>query len=540
MVYVRETNKDRKTIIATSEDFIQWTVRGEMKGTSGEIAVVVPHIEEEGNTMCYYGDRILSVAFSKDLINWGNAKKLVSSRGGHFDHSPLSPLGISVIKEGILVIYDTSYKKPSGYQFIKIGAVLFSATKPDEILWRSSVPIWQQSIVASDYERPIGAVFGKSKILLYFLSNEKGILTVSVPVPKFTTEGPEKKKLVVKKEKPPIQLNKYHRNPIIEPHSKNHWENEAVFNPATVYDDGKVHMLYRAIGAAGFSFLGYAASKDGYDFSERYNDPAYWPRLDFEGVRTKPTKRTDLFMSGAGWGGCEDPKLTLMEGKVYLTYVAYDGYRPPRVAISEISRENFLKQNWDWTLPELMSEPGIINKSACILPEKINGKYVVFHRVYPNILIDFVDDLEFGPDKKWLMGRYSIRPRVGMWDSRKISVGAPPIRTKDGWLVIYHAVDDADDTKYKIGAMILDINDPTKVLHRTHSPILSPDDWYENDGKPGVAYPCGAVIIENTLFVYYGGADRVVCVATAPVDEFLFNVRHEIDFKMDPKKVMVN
>ena len=107
MVYVRETNKDRKTIIATSEDFIQWTVRGEMKGTSGEIAVVVPHIEEEGNTMCYYGDRILSVAFSKDLINWGNAKKLVSSRGGHFDHSPLSPLGISVIKEGILVIYDT-------------------------------------------------------------------------------------------------------------------------------------------------------------------------------------------------------------------------------------------------------------------------------------------------------------------------------------------------------------------------------------------------------------------------------------------------
>ena len=93
---------------------------------------------------------------------------------------------------------------------------------------------------------------------------------------------------------------------------------------------------------------------------------------------------------------------------------------------------------------------------------------------------DYLDDLEFEGDS-WLEGHTSIPVRPELWDSRKLSVGAPPIKTDEGWLVIYHAVDDRDDTRYKIGAMILDLKDPAKVLWRTKYPMLEPNMWYEND-----------------------------------------------------------
>jgi hypothetical protein len=104
----------------------------------------------------------------------------------------------------------------------------------------------------------------------------------------------------------------------------------------------------------------------------------------------------------------------------------------------------------------------------------------------------------------------------------KVGCGPPPLKTKDGWLLIYQAVGACDESRYKIGAMLLDLKDPTKVLARTRSPILEPVAVYENEGfKAGVVYPCGAVIINDRLFVYYGGADTVVCVATAKLNNFL-------------------
>jgi predicted GH43/DUF377 family glycosyl hydrolase len=156
------------------------------------------------------------------------------------------------------------------------------------------------------------------------------------------------------------------------------------------------------------------------------------------------------------------------------------------------------------------------------LPEKINDKYVFFHRVFPNIQIDFVDDLNFDGKTKFLKGEHEIKIRPDKWDSRKIGAGAPPIKTKDGWLLIYYGVDDKDDGKYLIGAMLLDLKDPTKVLHRTDSPIIEPEEHYEMNGfKPGIVYPCGAVVLKNQLMVYYGGADSHVCVATADLNKFI-------------------
>ncbi len=325
-----------------------------------------------------------------------------------------------------------------------------------------------------------------------------------------------------------LSLERFEDNPILRPDSKHRWETKAVFNPAAIYEGGKVHILYRAIGETDVSVLGYASSFDGLHIHERLDKPAYIPREPFEGSGSSHTyvsEMSGIYVSGGGgMGGCEDPRLTRIDERVYMTYVAYDGYSSPRVALSSIHIDDFLSKEWNWKKPVLISPPHIVDKNACILPEKINGKYVIFHRIFPNILIDFVDDLDFDGRTRWLEGQFKIPVRAlsSDWDNLKVGCGPPPIKTKDGWLLIYHAVGTCDESRYKIGAMLFDLKDPTKVLARTRSPILEPIASYENEGlKAGVVYPCGAVVINDRLFVYYGGADMVVCVASAKLNNFL-------------------
>ena len=329
-------------------------------------------------------------------------------------------------------------------------------------------------------------------------------------------------------------LERFKGNPILGSESKHWWESKAVFNPAAIYEGGRVHLVYRAIGDSDVSVLGYASSVDGFHIDERLPEPVYVPREPFEGAgllypapshpqRTYlPIENGENYVSGGGLGGCEDPRLTRIDDRVFMTYVAFDGYSPPRVALTSIHINDFLANNWQWRKPVLISPPGVIDKNACILPEKIDDKYVIFHRIFPHILIDFVDDLDFDGTTRWLKGEFRIRTRASYWDSRKIGAGAPPIKTRDGWLLIYHGVGERDPGRYKIGAMLLDRKDPTRVLSRSEKPILEPEAWYENEGwKSGVIYPCGAVVIKDRLLVYYGGADRVACVASAKLDELL-------------------
>ena len=325
-------------------------------------------------------------------------------------------------------------------------------------------------------------------------------------------------------------LYRYENNPILVPIKENVWESKAVFNPAALYLDKRVHIIYRAIGDSDTSVLGYATSKNGLKIDERLNQPIYVPRETFEGatpIQYQELETIGLYASGGGgYGGCEDPRLTRIGNTIYMTYVAYNGYSPPRVALTLIGVSDFLKGKWRWKKPVLISKPGVINKNACIFPEKIKGKYVIFHRVFPDILVDYVDDLEFDGKTRWLEAKDFIRPRVSFWDSRKVGAGAPPIKTKKGWLFIYQAVDDLDPLyRYKIGAMLLDLENPVKVLARCKVPILEPIADYEFNGwKSGVVYPCGAVVIKGRLFVYYGASDKVTCVATADLNQFLDNL----------------
>jgi HAD superfamily hydrolase (TIGR01484 family) len=344
------------------------------------------------------------------------------------------------------------------------------------------------------------------------------------------------KKIVEFKEGENVYVTRSHKNPVLSP-TEYSWENEGVFNPAAIYIGGRVHILYRALGSNGMSTIGYASSSDGVHFDERLPYPIFHPKNDFEINKNNNDKRfnPDKYTSGGGWCGCEDPKVTKIGDRIFLTYVAFSGWHSIRVAMTSISVDDFLNKRWNWSRPVLCSNSGVISKSGGLFPEKVKGKYVFFQRIFPDILLDYFDNLRFDEQKNH--GEHRIPPRKKGWDSRKISFGSTPIKTKHGWLVITHGVDDAADHQYHMGAMLLGLDNPEKVLYRTNKPILSPDLWYENDWKPGVVYPCGAVNKDGTLLVYYGGGDKYVCVASAPFDDFIDSMIDGKTIKLKTQKV---
>jgi len=141
------------------------------------------------------------------------------------------------------------------------------------------------------------------------------------------------------------------------------------------------------------------------------------------------------------------------------------------------------------------------------------------------IAIDYLDDLsELQTEGVWLEKEQSIAPRTEHWDGLKIGIAGPPLLVDRGWLLLYHGVSDIDH-HYRVGFMLLDRDDPGKVLYRSPYPILRPTEPFERIGDvDNVVFPCGAVVVKGTLFVYYGGADKVVCVATANLKELLAQI----------------
>ena len=321
-------------------------------------------------------------------------------------------------------------------------------------------------------------------------------------------------------------------NPILKP-GTTPWTAEAVMNPAAVVLAGRTHLIYRAIGMDGVSRLGYASSANGIVFDKRLPYPAYVaqkPR-NLPGHLVRPTfghrYSPVLYPSGGSWGGCEDPRMVLIERRIYITFNMFDGWDFIRVAAISIAQEDFLtEQFWKWDGPHLLSQPQQIHKNWVLFPEKIDGKYAILHSVVPKIEIayrDAIEDIGITEPfiKSWVGARGDLPAREDTWDSFIRGAGPPPVRTNRGWLLFYHAIDERDPGRYKLGVLLLDLEDPTKVLYRSAGPVLSPDEQYENHGKPGIVYACGAVVRDGTIFVYYGGADKVVCVATAHLDTFL-------------------
>lgn len=323
-------------------------------------------------------------------------------------------------------------------------------------------------------------------------------------------------------------LARHPANPIIAPHAHKEWEAEGTFNPGAVIDsDGIVHVFYRAIGRDGISRIGHATSRDGVHFDDRSDYPVFQPRSGWGMPHMTLVPGPHWFdriahPSGGGWGGSEDPRIVKLNGRVYMTYTSFEGWHNMRMALTSISEEELRTNKWNWKRPVIISPPNQRAKNWVLFPEKINGKFAILHAVSPRVMVAYVDSPELVPDIQSARdhGGYGNMDngRKGMWDELMKGAGAPPLKTDLGWLLLYHAI---HENKYKIGAMILDRRDPTKVLYRSPQPILAPDMHYENDGKPGVVYGTGAVIKDGKLYVYYGGGDKNTCVAETPLDPLL-------------------
>lgn len=316
-----------------------------------------------------------------------------------------------------------------------------------------------------------------------------------------------------------FKCEKFINNPLLSPLPNNPWENTGVCNTAAVEIQGKIFLLYRAFTEKNVSNIGMAVSNDGLFIDERLPYPIFPLRTSYE----KPLH------PGLG-GGAEDPRITRIQDMLYMCYTAYDG-EMARLALTSITVDNFLARNWTtWAIPKIISPPGIMDKDGALFPEKVNGKYVFFHRIEPNVVIDYVDDLDF-KNGSFLKSKEVGSPRRNFWDGVKVGINGPPIKTDDGWLVFYHGISKID-RHYRIGALLLDLIDLTKIIGRTSYPILEPETYFEKEGiVNNVVFSCGHIVRGDEVYIYYGGADKVICGAK-------INLRKLVDYCIKSNKKM--
>lgn len=432
---------------------------------------------------------------------------------------------------GWLILYSNIQNSSYTARTFGIEAILLDLKNPFSILARTTGPIivpeelYEKNGVTPEVVFPSGAILEKDTLSIYYGAADAVCAKASVDIHDlvgsmtFTAKSNAFSRSTKKKIKQ-YKLKRSTDNPILSPmlhhfppsrerlNLIDDWEARAVFNPAALYLGGKTHLLYRAMSSDNTSTIGYASSPDGIRIDERLSRPVYFPRKDFE-QKGVPRKNS----------GCEDPRITQIGHMIYLCYTAYNGINPPRIAVTTISEADFLVRNWNWSEPILTTADNVDDKDGCILSEKINGKFILFHRVNSSICIDSSPDLKFS-NRNSFSDAIVLSPRKGMWDSKKVGLSFPPISTPKGWLMFYHGVSDSG--VYRVGAALLDKKNPQIVIGRTTDFMFEPEEKYEKEGiVPNVVFPCGAVVIEGVIYVYYGGADTVVSVATIPSADVL-------------------
>ncbi|HOQ10241.1 MAG TPA: glycosidase [Syntrophomonadaceae bacterium] len=308
---------------------------------------------------------------------------------------------------------------------------------------------------------------------------------------------------------PSRPLQRYEGNPLLEPLEGSKWESKYVLNPGALRFGDKVYLFYRAVGEDNISRIGLAIT-DGFKVLERLPDPIFSPEIPEEKM------------------GCEDPRLIVIEDRIFMLYTAYDG-NIAQIAAASISLEDFKAGNYTNWKREGLAFQNIWDKDAIIFPEKINGKYIIYHRIEPSIWVTYSSELKF---PIWDKHAIIAGPRPGrMWDSMKIGAGAQPLKTRYGWLLIYHGVDY--NYVYRLGVLLVDLDNPRKVIYRSPNPILEPEEDYEiglsGAWVPNVVFTCGAVpgtdkeILEDDdeILVYYGAADTSIGVAKATLADLV-------------------
>ena len=446
-------------------------------------------------------------------------KHVVDFRRDEHDHLEIGATPI-LTKYGWLLIYShiQNYLPSSGGpKIFGIEALLLDKNDPTKIVGRTGGPIlvpeepYEMAGYVGNVIFPTGALINNNTLTIYYGAADTTNCIAHINLSDLiSTMCPDRF--------PDFQFKRATENPIISPKEENDWEAKATFNPAAIELKGKVHILYRTLSNDNTSSIGYASTKDGVHLLERLASPVYTPREDFE-----------MKKIGGGNSGCEDPRLTKLGKNLYLCYTAYDSIGPPRVAISSITIKNFLSHKWNWTKPQLITPPGFDDKDTCLFSSKLKHGYFILHRVGNEICGDYLKSLDFSKDTVNKCIRV-IGPRVNAWDSAKVGITAPPIKTKYGWLLLYHGVSKTHGT-YRVGATLLDLKDPAIVLARSTDPIFQPEEEYEKVGiVNNVVFPCGMVLRKDTLYIYYGGADKVTGVATMKLSVILSALIHGRDF----------
>ena len=323
-----------------------------------------------------------------------------------------------------------------------------------------------------------------------------------------------------------MKLVRYEGNPVLKPRGDD-WEAVATFNCAAIYRDGRIHVLYRATGdyVHYASHLGYAIFDESLNLLERLEEPCFGPHL----------KLWEMSI--------EDPRLTELEGAVYLTYVVTPTPSPPGAVRRRLGIPKPMQATPRTALARVedfheFTRMGVITpydadeRDVVLFPEKIQGRYAAIHRpsnwvgpgypvARPSMWFAFLDGL---PGRMY--DHKVIMEPEQPWEGKKIGAGPPPIRTGAGWLLIYHGVDP--NHVYRAGAALLDLEEPWKVIARTPEPILEPEEEYERVGDvPNVVFPEGAVVVGDELIVFYGAADKVCCAASASLDKLIAHLLEE-------------
>jgi predicted GH43/DUF377 family glycosyl hydrolase len=286
--------------------------------------------------------------------------------------------------------------------------------------------------------------------------------------------------------------------PILSPRGDG-FEAHGVFNPAVIKQDDHFVMIYRAQDAKGISRLGYATSADGITF-EREREPILSPDGEFE-----------------RGGGVEDPRLVRIDGVYYLTYTAYNG-KDAQLALAT-SRDLRAWERKGIIMPAYKGRWNVHwTKSGAILPERIDGKYWMFFMADAKDKRDQTG-IAYSTDLlTWteVLDRPILPRRPGMFDSRVVEPGPPPLLTKDGILLIYNGADDR--LVYRTGWALFDRADPTRLLARSDRPLFVPEkDWEKVGQVPNVVFVEGLVAEPARWLVYYGAADTHIGVASVAI-----------------------
>jgi len=322
-------------------------------------------------------------------------------------------------------------------------------------------------------------------------------------------------------------------NPIVVPGVYD-FRRVSVFNPGVIYDNGEFLMYERAAGSLRpfKTSIGLLKSKDG---------------INFEIASDKPVFTGDML--GFPDGSVEDARMVKIDGKFYMCYAlqpyAFDCW-PTGIALPDYYPENYPQWKENNVEPMMtrsgiaVSDDGINFEHLCyttpaeiddrdnaLFPEKINGQFAILRRPMqyvgeeygtdmPGIWISFSNDLF-----EWSKPELVATAEVPEWEGLKIGGAATPLKTEKGWFVLYHGVDA--NSVYRVGAMLLDLDDPRRVIARTRKPILEPEYYYERFGLVinNVVFPTANLIHNGEIYIYYGCCDTSIALATVPVDEML-------------------